>query len=265
MTFRRLTILFFLSLLLVHLLSFFQISSIGIFLADHRTVIYFMLIVLYFGISFMMAFIPCSGFHHLVHCRGTTGEPWVALTFDDGPDPLHTPQVLRILEKHQATATFFLVGSRALANETLVKEIVKHGHTVGNHSLNHSVWFDFYTPAMMEKELKSTGEAIAAITGLKPLWFRPPFGVVNPMLSRAMKRCSLTAIGWSIRSFDTVSRHQDKALHKITRALKPGSVILLHDHTVFTAEKLDMLIHDIRKQGYAIQPLEKVINLPPYA
>jgi peptidoglycan/xylan/chitin deacetylase (PgdA/CDA1 family) len=112
--------------------------------------------------------------------------------------------------------------------------------------------------------LHETDRLISGITGEKPLFFRPPYGVVNPLVGRALKQMHWKAVCWDIRSFDTVTANPQKTIRRITRKLKPGSVILLHDTTAFTADYLDELVRLIQDAGYSIIPLDKMLNLPAY-
>jgi peptidoglycan/xylan/chitin deacetylase (PgdA/CDA1 family) len=263
-TFRKLTILFFLILLCLNYFSFFPVASTGGFVQNHAILLYSLLIGSYLGISFAMAFLPCSGFHHPVICHGDTREKLVALTFDDGPHPEKTPLILDVLKNHQTRATFFCIGLNIIKKNELIKQIHEEGHTLGNHSYSHSKWFDLFPVNRMASELDLTGQLIKNTTGKFPLYFRPPFGVVNPKVSRTMKKLELYAICWNIRSLDTLKRNPEAIMKKIMRKLKPGAIILLHDHTPFTEHHLDQLLKNIREAGYRIVPLEQLLKLPAY-
>jgi peptidoglycan/xylan/chitin deacetylase (PgdA/CDA1 family) len=263
LTFRRFTILFFLLLLT---LNFWNILTPrpGGFVQAHDTLLYALLFVTYFGISGAMAFLPCSGFHHPVNCSGSGDQQAVAITFDDGPDRLKTPVILDLLKKHNVPAAFFCIGHKLPANDELTGRIVSEGHLIGNHSFSHSKWFDFFTATRIKKELLATNQLVRKITGRSPLLFRPPFGVVNPMVSRALRSTNLQAVCWNIRSYDTILQDPVKVLQRILRRLQPGAVILLHDHTAFSESHLEQLILGIRAAGYEIKPLDQLLNLQAY-
>ncbi|MEI7663995.1 MAG: polysaccharide deacetylase family protein [Bacteroidota bacterium] len=264
-TFRRLTMLFFIILLGMNLSNLFPGKFHLDYFREHEAMFYALLVSSYFGISFAMAFLPCSGFHHKVICHGNTTEKWVAITFDDGPDPLKTPVILDILQRHGIKATFFCIGKNIEGNELLATRIHENGHLIGNHSFSHSRWFDLFPARKMRGELAGTDNLVHGITGKTPLFFRPPFGVVNPMVSNALKKMHWHAICWNIRSFDTMEKEPRKTMQRITGKLKPGAIILLHDFTPFTEHHLDDLICGIIEKGYSIVPLDQMLNLPAYA
>lgn len=153
----------------------------------------------------------------------------VALTFDDGPDPVVTPQVLDILDRHHARASFFCVGEKAAAHPQIVREIVRRGHSIENHSLRHSGFFGFYGPAALHRELGSAQDVVAGITGRAPAFFRSPMGIRSPMLDPVVARLGLRYVTWTRRGFDTVARDADKVLERLLRGLRAGDILLLHD------------------------------------
>lgn len=103
------------------------------------------------------------------------------------------------------------------------------------------------------------------VTGKKPKLFRPPYGVTNPNLSRAIISGNFTPVGWSVRSFDTVIKNEKKLLRKLTRKLKPGAVYLLHDTSNTTLSILSAFLDHVRSNGFEIVRLDKMLALQPYA
>lgn len=206
-----------------------------------------------------------SQFYTPVICSGPKDKRQVALTFDDGPDYSYTPELLDILDKHQVKATFFSIGYRMTESPELALEVYQRGHLIGNHSYSHHLWFDLFSSRRMLRDLQQMDEVLFKATGVKPKLFRPPYGVTNPNLSKAIKRGGYTAIGWNIRSLDTVINDPDKLRQKIEALLKPGAIILLHDTSPSTTGMLDTLITHIKASGYEITGLDKMLNLPPYA
>lgn len=175
----------------------------------------------------------------------------VVLTFDDGPHE-YTNEVLDILKKEQVPAVFFLIGKHIAQHETIVKRMHDEGHQIGNHSFEHSVHFDWQSSGKMLEEMRQTSDAITAITGEAVTLFRPPYGVTNPMLAKAIKMSQLKSVGWSIRSLDTVAKDPIKLQEKIIKKLKHGAIILLHDRCEITKAILPDLIQTIKKNGYEI-------------
>ncbi len=262
--FNRLTLIYFILLLGIILT---QLLFPGIFLSfsgNILTIVALSLIVFYASISLVMVFFPCSQFFHPVICQGTGQEKSVALTFDDGPDGVQTPLILDILKKNQVPATFFCIGSRLEAHEKVAQRIHAEGHLIGNHSFSHSLWFDFYSSRRILNELHETGEMIARVTGGIPVFFRPPFGIINPTLHRVLRKTYWQTVCWNIRSFDTVRNKPYRIQRRIVRKLQPGSIILLHDHTSFSENHLEGLIAAIRDAGYELVALDKLLNSEAY-
>jgi peptidoglycan/xylan/chitin deacetylase (PgdA/CDA1 family) len=153
----------------------------------------------------------------------------IALTFDDGPDPDVTPKVLDILDLHQAKASFFVIGDKAAAHRELIREIVKRGHSIENHSRKHSSFFGFFAWTALREDIGTAQEIIASITGRPPEFFRAPMGIRNPMLDPVIARLGLRYITWTRRGFDTVTGDPSVVLQRLTRNLSAGDVLLLHD------------------------------------
>jgi peptidoglycan-N-acetylglucosamine deacetylase len=196
-------------------------------------------------------------------CRGSNSRRCVALTFDDGPDPRSTPQLLGLLRAEQISAAFFCVGKRVEANPELAARIVREGHLLENHSYAHSNFTNFFSTARLQAELTQTQTVIAKTSGVAPNFFRPPVGLSNPRTFRAARNLDLKVIGWTIRSLDTVIVKPEKIVARVTRGLKPGAIILLHDGNI-PAEKLlatvKSLLDTLRGLGYEIVRLDALLK-----
>lgn len=182
--------------------------------------------------------------------RLKTSEKQVVLTFDDGPNA-YTPQILAILKSANVKAVFFIIGKNAEKHPEIVKQIVEDGHTIGIHTQRHAVNFPFYGSKKVEKELKDCQQILESITSRKIILFRPPFGIINPVIAKVARQMGLTIVGWGIRSLDTKAKDADKLLHKISGRLSNGSIILLHDIEITTG-MLPKLISEIQKTGFVI-------------
>lgn len=158
-----------------------------------------------------------------------TARREVAITIDDGPDPEITPRVLELLDEHRARASFFCVGERITRFPELAREIVSRGHGVENHSQRHRHSFSLLGPLGLRTEIASAQTSIAAATGLAPVFFRAPAGLRNPFLEAVLTREGLKLVSWTRRGFDTVSSSPDAVLARLTRDLKAGDILLLHD------------------------------------
>ena len=153
----------------------------------------------------------------------------VAITFDDGPHPQHTPRVLDMLQAHGARATFFCVAQAARAHPELVREIVRRGHGVENHSLRHRATFALHSLRGYRHELMAAQEIIAGITGRAPRFFRAPAGLRNPLLDPALQSLGLTLVSWTRRGFDARDGNAATVARRLLRGLAPGDILVLHD------------------------------------
>jgi peptidoglycan/xylan/chitin deacetylase (PgdA/CDA1 family) len=217
-------------------------------------------LVVFYGVYFIQ-----SGFFLKTIYQGTpqAGRA-IALTFDDGPSPEYTPRVLDILKEHHLKAAFFCIGKNIAGNEALLQRIAREGHVIGNHSFTHHMWFDLFSVKKMAEELQQTDRLIETVTGRRPVLFRPPFGVINPHVRDAVRQSGHRVIGWNVRSYDTMINDKHKLMHRLMRLLRPGAVVLLHDHGKRTLEVLPEFIRAVQEQGYTIEPLDKLINVQPY-
>lgn len=153
----------------------------------------------------------------------------IALTIDDGPDPVVTPQVLDLLERYAARATFFCVGEKAARYPDLCREIVRRGHAVENHSQHHRHHFALMGRSGFMRELQAAQDTLASITGQRPHFFRAPAGLRNPLLDPVLARLGLQLASWSARGFDTLIGDVERVKNKLLRGLRPGAILLLHD------------------------------------
>ena len=158
-----------------------------------------------------------------------TARNEIALTIDDGPDPVVTPQVLDILDRHGAQATFFCVGEKAARYPEVCREIVRRGHAVENHSQNHNHTFSMLGPRGIRCELEAAQHTLSQITGQRPTFFRAPAGLRNPFLDPVLTRLGLTLASWSARGFDTRIGDAERVKHALLHGLRAGAILLMHD------------------------------------
>jgi len=178
----------------------------------------------------------------------------IALTFDDGPAE-QTKLVLDILKKEKVKATFFLIGKNIGGRESLVQRIFEEGHSIGNHSFIHGFNFDWQSAKKMAAELMQTNEVISNTTGQEVKLFRPPYGVTNPNLAKAIEQTGLKSIGWSLRSMDTVAKNENELLQKILKQVKARDIILLHDRCDITVHILPDLIKALKERNFSFVTL----------
>ncbi|MBK5207045.1 MAG: polysaccharide deacetylase family protein [Polaromonas sp.] len=158
-----------------------------------------------------------------------TARNEIALTIDDGPDPIVTPQVLDLLDRHGARASFFCVGEKAERYPDLCHEIVRRGHAVENHSQQHRHHFSLMGLRGITREIQAAQDSLTTITGQRPLFFRAPAGLRNPFLDPVMARLGLQLASWSARGFDTRIGDAERVKEKLLRGLRAGAILLVHD------------------------------------
>jgi peptidoglycan/xylan/chitin deacetylase (PgdA/CDA1 family) len=254
LTFRTTTILFF-----ILLLAFNLLRGLGYSMFTPTIV----LISLFMAIPVILSFFPCTGYHYKpVICKGSENMPCIAITFDDGPDPDHTPALLDILAQYRVQATFFLIGRKIPGNEEIVRRMIRDGHQIGNHSYTHGWFWSFLPPQRMAAEMEKTNQLIHSLTDQAPRWFRPPYGVINPMVSIALKMFPLQVVAWNRRSFDTSTKDPAQILRKFSRSLKAGDILLFHDTSPGTLSMMGKLLEQIERKGLQPVVLNTLLHEP---
>ncbi len=248
-----------------HLAAFTAIflGLVAVACALHKTFLSAALLVALFVLIGLGVAIPQMRLFGNFICSGNRKKKQVALTFDDGPDPRSTPQLLDLLRAEKIPAAFFCIGKRVEKNPGLAARILREGHLVENHSFAHSNFTNFYGRSRLTSELQSAQSAIQNATGRAPKFFRPPVGLSNPNTFRAAQDLNLEVIGWNIRSLDTVIAAPEKIVARIRRGLRPGAIILLHDGNI-PVEKLlatvKSLLDTLRGLGYEVVRLDELLK-----
>lgn len=170
----------------------------------------------------------------------------VALTFDDGPDPVTTPQVLDILAKYKAKGTFFMLGSKIASNEALTKKVSDAGHEIGNHSWDHPNLTKL-TVEQIQNQIDMTNQAIVKACGKKPLYLRPPYGATNDTVQRAS---GLKQMLWTVDTRDWENHTTEGIMTNIKKQLQPGGVVLMHDIHQTTVNALTTVMEYLKAEGY---------------
>jgi len=182
------------------------------------------------------------------------GRRCVALTFDDGPDPISTPKLLDILRAKGVTATFFVIGERAERYPDIVRRERAEGHLVGNHTWSHPSFFCFLTPSRLRFEIERGSEAIQRICGFRPCYFRSPVGLRHALLRPYLRGAGLEYVSWSIRTRDTFGPKAEVLISRIVDKAAAGDIVLLHDHTRAGAgamlEAIPRVIDGLRSRGF---------------
>lgn len=183
-------------------------------------------------------------------------KPMVALTYDDGPYTPATNKILDVLEKYNAHATFFVVGSRADEYSACIKRASSLGCEIGNHTYNH-VSLSSASASTIKNELSKTNNKIKSITGIAPTIMRPPGGAFN---SAVKSNCSMPMIIWSVDTLDWKTHNTDKTIAAVKSNVKDGSIVLMHDLYVPTANAAETIVPWLIKQGYQLVTVSEMMD-----
>lgn len=215
--------------------------------------------ILWLLFSALASYFINSGVYVSTICKIITNEKLACLTFDDGPCET-TPALLSMLKEHNAKATFFITGSKVEGNEKILGRIVSEGHETGNHSYSHKKWFPLMRVRKIRDEIKTTQLVISKATGYAPIYFRPPYGVTNPLIARALTSFGLITIGWSIRSMDTMDKSASDIVKKITKNIHPGSIVLLHDTSNHVRTVLEQVLVYCKSENYKFVTISELLE-----
>lgn len=179
----------------------------------------------------------------------------VALTFDDGPHPVYTPQLLDGLKERGVHATFFVVGKNILGNEALLKRMETEGHLIGNHTYSH-VKLSELDIARACAEVEKTNALICEVTGKEPEFIRPPFGEWK----KAME-CSFEMIPvlWDVDPLDWTTKNTALVVERVLKDTKPGDIILLHDYYQSSVDAALEIVDALTERGYKFVTVDELI------
>ncbi len=192
-----------------------------------------------------------------------TTEMIVALTFDDGPSPTFTPQVLQTLEEHRVRATFFVVGMRVESFPDVVRAIANGGHELGNHTFSHPL--KQLNEAQFENELQRTHQIIQQVTGVTPKIYRPPGAYYNKTTLEVLKKHGYTMVLWSWwqNPKDYTNPGADVIAQRILAEPRNGDIIVLHDlggNRSQTVEALPTIIKGLQEKGFAFVTVSELLS-----
>lgn len=187
---------------------------------------------------------------------------YVALTFDDGPDPVYTPRILDILADEKVQATFFVVGKSVKKNPEIIRRAAMQGNMIENHSWSHPRYHRL-TEKQIKYQLTKTSKEISRITGRKPVFFRPPRGALSPKIKNAAIKSGYRIVLWTDSVRASVTKSPEEHARDISRLATNGSIILLHDG-MLNREKdvktLPCLIRNLKKRGFTFVTLDYFLN-----
>ncbi|WP_242903440.1 polysaccharide deacetylase family protein [Actinomadura terrae] len=192
--------------------------------------------------------------------HGARDERVVALTFDDGPQPPYTGQVLDILDHYGVPATFFCVGLNALERSKETGRMLAAGHTVANHTWSHAYLPDL-TQEQLREQLARTFEVLPRIDGEPVRYFRPPYGSRSPEVVGWLAEEDVTTVTWDVDAEDWTLPSPEKIAADVLRKTEPGSVILLHDgggDRSRTVASVPLIIEGLQERGYRFVLLDEL-------
>jgi peptidoglycan/xylan/chitin deacetylase (PgdA/CDA1 family) len=196
--------------------------------------------------------------------RGPIDRRALALTFDDGPSE-STPEILDILARHNATATFFQCGANVARLPNLARAVADAGHEIGNHSYSHPYLF-LRSPGAIANDLRCAQDTIIAHTGVRPVWFRAPYGVRWPGLRAAQRQLQLTGVMWTAIGYDWSSTAED-VVARLSAKFENGAILCLHDGRELrakpdvrvTVEAVRLLVPMLLDQGYKLETVSRLL------
>ncbi|WP_018132484.1 polysaccharide deacetylase family protein [Effusibacillus pohliae] len=191
----------------------------------------------------------------------------VTLTFDDGPDPRFTPEILEMLKQRHLTATFFVVGQNALAHPDLTREIVKQGHLIANHSFTHPE-LEKLDRDQVYKELSDTDTVLVQILGsphaVSP-YFRPPRGNISDAITDTVNKMNKQMVLWNVCVENRSTQTPEAVRARVMRLIRErhGGILLAHDGELdrsLTVQSLPLILDDLQREGYKIVPLDEYLS-----
>lgn len=174
-------------------------------------------------------------------------KPMVALTFDDGPSPEVTPEILKVLRENDAKGTFFILGTQAELYSDVLRQIDEDGNEIGNHSYSHLDYTKLVEPAL-DYQVLTTQEIVRRATGKTPVLLRPPYGLIN----ETVKKIDMPIILWSIDTLDWQNQNPDLIYDSVVNNIKDGDFILMHDIYQSSAEAMTRIIPELKRRGYQL-------------
>lgn len=187
----------------------------------------------------------------------------IAISFDAAWGNEHTQAILDCLDEYNVKTTFFLVEFWASKFPEDVKEIAARGHELGNHSATHPNMTEISREKMVE-ELNRTADTIEGIAGVRPTVFRPPFGAYNNSVIQTCEELGYKVIQWEVDSLDWKDISTEQIVERVTRNVKPGSIVLFHNNAEHVEEYLPLILKKLTADGYEIVPVGQLIHRENY-
>lgn len=227
----------------------------------------FLLVLVLFSVAgvWRLSSLPDLQVFGEIKSQALVTEKVVALTFDDGPTPDKTNQILQILAEEQIPATFFLIGQEVQQHPQLVRQILAAGHQVGNHSFSHQRMI-FKSPAFVAGEIEQTDKLLrdSGVDGV--IYFRPPYGKKLLVLPWYLMKHHRVSVTWDVapENFPKIAKDPQTLVDYTVQQTKPGSIILLHvmyDSRQATMQAVPQIIRQLKAQGYRFVTVHELLKL----
>ena len=213
----------------------------------------------------LMAVLPGNSFYGPVLAKVATDKKIVALTFDDGPYPPYTQELLKVLEEEKVKATFFLVGENAEKHPELVQAELKAGHEIALHSYIHRDQLKL-SPEEVRQNLEQGKATLKKISGVDVKYFRPPHGFKDWSVLQELELANLEAVNWSVIPRDWTNPGADVIVTRVLEKVEPGAIVLLHDgdspkYTApreQTVQATRTIIQNLRQDGYSFVTISEL-------
>lgn len=180
-------------------------------------------------------------------------QPMVALTFDDGPSPEYTQEILKTLRENNAASTFFVLGSQADLYHDVLEQMIENGDEIGNHTYSHPDLTKVSEP-VLKNQVQMTQEIVKRATGATPVLLRPPYGAINA----AVKKIGMPLIRWSIDSLDWQSKNPKEIYSRVMDNVKDGDIILMHDIYKTSSEAAARIIPELKRRGFQLVTVSRL-------
>ena len=200
-----------------------------------------------------------------IYINGQNENKVVALTFDDGPDPVNTPKIIKVLRNNNIQGTFFCIGNQIESCKSIIKQAYANGDVISNHSWSHK---DFTTidAAEINDEVTLTENEINKVIGKRPALIRPPYGAINNAVHNSLTSLNYKSIIWSIDTLDWEQREVANIVNNVVNNVRPGEIILMHcnEGKKATTEALPQIILKLKEMGYRFVTVDKLLDLSAY-
>ena len=213
----------------------------------------------FFSLFLLVSCAPQGEFSSPPFRRADVEEKVIALTFDDGPHPVHTPRLLKILKEQKVKATFFVLGQNVNRFPKIVRQIMEEGHEIGSHTYSHSNLTHLSSREAMQ-EIRRGNEAIEKITGKIPSLFRPPYAALTPSQRNQVRRLNMRLIFWNLDPLDWKDRDENIVYQRIVDGVSAGDIVLAHDIHQTTIDAFPRILRHLKRDGWRFLTVSELMN-----